>query len=183
MIQDFSRGKLINAIIFFSERTRYCHKIKLFKLLYFLDFQHYQEVGRNVTGLEYFAWPKGPVPSDLDNEIKEGEFVGASDQLLVEFYKGGEYQRVDFVPQVSFESALFSPRELRIMDSLANEFRDCLADKMIESTHLENLPWHQVYEVNGDKLGKIPYELAIKGGESVEVAKMAKERDEFIRNF
>jgi len=39
-------------------------KTKLFKLLYLLDFHHFRETGRSVTGLEYRAWKHGPVPFD-----------------------------------------------------------------------------------------------------------------------
>ncbi|HEV7681080.1 MAG TPA: Panacea domain-containing protein [Pyrinomonadaceae bacterium] len=46
---------------------------KLFKLLYFLDFEHYKKTGRSVTGLKYFAWPMGPVPVSLKDEISHPE--------------------------------------------------------------------------------------------------------------
>ena len=71
MIQDHSREKLLNAVIFFATSTKFCGKTKLYKLLYFLDFTHFMEVGRSVTGLEYFAWPKGPVPVQLHEEIDD----------------------------------------------------------------------------------------------------------------
>jgi len=70
MMIDHSREKLINAIIYFVKNTRHCHKVKLYKLLYFLDFTHYTEIGRNVTGLAYHAYEKGPFPIALDDEIK-----------------------------------------------------------------------------------------------------------------
>src|SRR5690606_9485166 len=63
-----SREKLIEANLFFAKHTKYCGKLKLFKLLYLLDFRHFKETGRSVTGLEYQAWEKGPVPRDLYDE-------------------------------------------------------------------------------------------------------------------
>ena len=69
MFVTHNREKLINAIIYFVKNTKRCHKLKLFKLLSFLDFEHYRQSGRSVTGLRYDAWPMGPVPSDLDREI------------------------------------------------------------------------------------------------------------------
>jgi uncharacterized phage-associated protein len=57
---DRQREKL--AAAFFAANTKYCGVTKLCKLLYFLDFIHYRQTGRTVTGLEYRAWPKGPVP-------------------------------------------------------------------------------------------------------------------------
>ena len=49
MLVSRSRDKLINAILFFAERTRALGKIKLFKLLYLLDFEHFRKTGRPVT--------------------------------------------------------------------------------------------------------------------------------------
>ena len=52
MINTYHREKLINAIIYFAQNTKYCGKIKLFKLLYFLDFWHFKQTGKSVTGLD-----------------------------------------------------------------------------------------------------------------------------------
>ena len=68
MLVSRSRDKLINAILFFAERTRALGKIKLFKLLYLLDFEHFRKTGHPVTGMEYRAWKMGPVPAQLVQE-------------------------------------------------------------------------------------------------------------------
>ena len=71
MIKTHEREKLINAIVFFAKNTKYCGKIKLIKLLYFLDFELFRQTGRNVTGLDYRAWKMGPVPTDFYQEWDE----------------------------------------------------------------------------------------------------------------
>ena len=73
MLISRNREKLINAIVYFASNTRHCGKVKLFKLLYLLDFTHFRETGRNVTGLDYQAWKMGPVPLDLMQEWDELE--------------------------------------------------------------------------------------------------------------
>jgi hypothetical protein len=60
----------------------------------------------------------------------------------------------------SFDPSHFTRRELRIMASLAEEFSDPQADEIIETTHLENQPWHQIYVEQRRRQGRIPYELA-----------------------
>ena len=62
---DHSREKLIQSVIFFSKNVRKLGKIKLFKILYFLDFMHFKDTGRSVTELNYSAWKMGPVPVQL----------------------------------------------------------------------------------------------------------------------
>ena len=69
MFVSHHRGKLLNAIVYFIANTRRCHTLKLFKLLYFLDFEHFRQTGQSVTGLRYVAWPKGPAPDDLWHEL------------------------------------------------------------------------------------------------------------------
>jgi uncharacterized phage-associated protein len=69
MLVEHSREKLINSIIYFLKNTKNCGKTKLFKLLYYLDFMHFRETGRSVTGLDYYAWDFGPVPKKLYDEI------------------------------------------------------------------------------------------------------------------
>ena len=71
MPNNQAREKLIQAIVYFASRTKYCGKIKLFKLLYLFDFEHFQQTGKSVTGFEYQAWKFGPVPVDLMEEWEE----------------------------------------------------------------------------------------------------------------
>ena len=71
MFVSHHREKLLNAIIYFIVNTKRCHTLKLFKLLYFLDFEHFRQTGQSVTGLRYVAWPKGPAPDELWHELDD----------------------------------------------------------------------------------------------------------------
>jgi hypothetical protein len=44
MFVSRDREKLINAIIYFLRETKHCHTLKLFKLLYFADFEHFNRL-------------------------------------------------------------------------------------------------------------------------------------------
>ena len=183
MLQEHSRDKLLNAIIYFATNTKFCGKVKLYKLLYFLDFAHYTAVGRSVTGLDYFAWPKGPVPVDLHEQLAKppDDMAHAMRVSMRRNWKGQEM--LDIKPQRGFDATHFSKRELRLLQDLTSEFRDHYADDMIEVTHLENLPWHQVYEVEGRKQERIPYELAARKQEQEVTTRVASEHQEFVRNY
>jgi uncharacterized phage-associated protein len=174
MLVDNSRQKLINAINFFARDTRYCFKTKLFKLLYFLDFEHFKLTGRPVTGLEYFAWPKGPVPKALQDEISHPEADMLSSVSITQ-KPSNTGTMVQIRPVSAFDDSLFSKREIDLMQSLAKQYRDAKADDMIEETHLENLPWHKIYNVEGKRQQLIPYELAIRSQEEEEMREVVKE--------
>lgn len=183
MLIDHTGEKLVNAIIYFVQNTRYCGKTKLFKLLYFLDFEHFSVTGRSVTGLDYFAWPKGPVPVEIFNEVESPEKI-LKDSVQVtkkRTFNGKVINNI--VPLKGFSADHFSQRELRILEALSKEYRDSYADDMVEATHLENLPWHQVYEVQGLKQKLIPYELALRKSEYEQVIKNVRENEEFEENY
>jgi uncharacterized phage-associated protein len=185
MIIDHSRDKLMNAMVFFAKNTNYCGKIKMYKLLYFLDFEHYKEIGRSVTGLEYFAWKKGPVPKSLGAEI---DFIDTDASQLGEHL---EIVRIPtqnndlqlFVPKREFNRDHITKREFRIMDSLASEYRDTLAKDMIEATHLENQPWGEIYNKQGRKFEPIPYELALRKHEKEVMLEYIRDQEEFTQAY
>lgn len=183
MLIDHKNEKLINAIIFFVQNTKFCGKTKLFKLLYFLDFEHFSKTGRNVTGLDYFAWPMGPVPKSLNNELESQSEVTSSYLKIDKRVTVQGKEMLDVKPLIPFNLDIFSKRELNLLNTLSDEYLDSYANDMIEATHLENLPWNEIYNVNGEKQKVIPYELALKKAEFEQVIKITEENDEFEENY
>ncbi|MGO7967134.1 Panacea domain-containing protein [Rhizobium ruizarguesonis] len=182
MLIPRDREKLINAMNFFLSNTKKCGKVKLFKLLYFMDFEHFKQTGRSVTGLDYFAWPMGPVPVDLYGEMD------APEQDLAESFRfeerpirNGEQTMLVMTPQTEFSDEHFSKREMRIMRELAGQYVNSPADEMIEATHLENQPWHKVYVQDGRKQAIIPYILSVSGEDATLLEGLSSERAELQR--
>jgi uncharacterized phage-associated protein len=184
MIITHEREKLLQAINFFVRGTRKCGEIKLFKLLYFLDFEHFKMTGRSVTELDYFAWKMGPVPVSLFEEIESPQPDMASTFHFEEkSIRNGTQTMLVVTPQKPFSNEHFTRRELELMDSLAKRYKDTEADDMIEATHLENLPWDHVFNKEGKKQQLIPYDLAIRPGERDSVRKIASEHQELIEHY
>jgi uncharacterized phage-associated protein len=179
------RRKLLNAILFFASNTNKCGITKLFKLLYFLDFEHFKMTGRSVTGLQYNAWPKGPVPVSLKNEI--GDWPPPDDLFAkisvdhIQLTGGKTFQKISPIGELDLK--VFSKRELKIMERLAQEYKSADADSMVEETHLETLPWHQVYNVEGKKQKRIPYEYAVRKDDIEFIKCLKKESDEVLSNY
>ena len=161
MFDDDRRQKLLNAINFFVRETAHCHTLKLFKLLNFMDFEHFRETGFSVTGLTYNAWPQGPAPAELWRELrnpaadlrKTVSIVPVKDDLT------NALLRRDLKPFADFDASYFSRREIRIMQMLAEIFRDAEGGDMSAFSHSKNLPWHQIYRKGAGKGQVIPYEL------------------------
>jgi uncharacterized phage-associated protein len=143
MLISREREKLVQTIVFFAHNTDHCGKVKLFKLLYLLDFFHFRATGRSVTGLEYRAWKMGPVPLELVQEW---------DQLEPD-------ERV--VARVNFDASFFTKRELGLMEELAHRFRDELTRPLVSFTHAERGPWDKIWDDGRGNNERIPYTLSI----------------------
>jgi len=175
MIITHYREKLINAIIYFAKNTSYCGKTKLLKLLFFLDFRHFKQTGKSVTGLEYFAWEKGPVPKDLFEEFN-GMKPDLNEAIKIISHEGG-FKEIK--PKKPFHDEYYSEKEKRLLEEISFMFRDAKADDMVEVTHLKNEPWHRTLKEKG-AFAKIDYILAIDNMKDSLPYDEAKERMEEI---
>jgi len=164
MLISCDREKLINAIVYFVATTKHCHTLKLFKLLNLLDFEHFRQAGRTVTGLSYRALPMGPVPTALLQEFQRGGDADLKQSVgLIEIKDEftDELMRRDIKPKVKFNPKLFTKRELAIMNRLSEFFVDLRGEDMSELSHWKRLPWFKVYG-RGEGQGRaIPPELAL----------------------
>jgi uncharacterized phage-associated protein len=148
MFVSRNREKLINAILYFLRETQHCHTLKLFKLLNFADFEHFRQTGRTITGLDYRALPKGPVPTALFDEIKQG---GDKDlKTAIALYEVKDeitdaLLRRDLKPRIPFDKKWFSKRELSVLERVAEFFSELRAEDMSEFSHENKKPWASVY--------------------------------------
>jgi len=166
MPSPLDRQKLIQAIVYFASHTKYCGKIKLFKLLYLLDFEHFRQTGKSVTGFEYQAWKFGPVPVELMEEWEDlsedfTKVVHIVEERVIDY----DRQAVKVNDGVQFDADEFTPRQLKIMKALAARYRDAYSPKMIDVTHEQNGAWDKVWHDGQGARQPIPYELAIPGSE------------------
>ena len=145
------------CLYIFSKHTKYCGKTKLFKLLYYLDFVHFKETGRSVTGRDYFAWQFGPAPSSLFEEMKNppDDLKSAINILSRDL---DNFQA--FHPRKPFDKKHFTKRELRILEQIAFIFKEADAKDMVDASHLPNEPWDKTIRSKG-KFAKIDYMLAL----------------------
>lgn len=160
MLKNHDQEKFVQAILYFAHNTRALGKVKLFKLLYLLDFEHFRQAGRSVTGMEYRAWKMGPVPAELVQQWDELDAdLAAAIRIVPE--QVIDYWREKVVPLQPFDGEHFSKRELRLLEEIANRYCETLSEKMIDVTHAENGAWTTIW-ANGEGNDQvIPYELAV----------------------
>ncbi len=161
MLIKREREKLLNAIVYFAEHTDDCGKTKLIKLLSILDFKHFKQTGRSVTGMDYYAWNMGPVPIDFYGEID------CPPQDLMEHITitieptAYSYPFIRVTARKEFDPLYFSKRELRLLKDITEKHKDHTGSQMIEITHHEDGPWAKVWSDGEGKNNLIPYEIVL----------------------
>lgn len=156
------RDRLINAIIFFAEKTKFCGKIELFNLLYMLDFEHFRQTGKSVTGSDYQAQRFGPAPSRLMEEWKApGADLSSAISIVEEDVSDGVRQTVKVREGVRLNVENFTPRQLRIMDELSLRYGDVPSSVITADTQVKNGAWHKIWRDGAGEREPIPYALAI----------------------
>jgi uncharacterized phage-associated protein len=172
MIVSHEREKLINAVVFFAQNTNFCGKIKLFKLLYLLDFEHFRQTGRSVTGTDYHAWKMGPVPFEFYQEFDMLEpDLARAIEIVAE--KVIDYTRARVTAKIDFDDSHFTRRELAIMGELAHRFHDSMSQTMIDVTHHERGPWETTWDDGRGRNEHIPYKLGIASDDPYREAVLA----------
>lgn len=172
MIITHHREKLINAVLYFAKSTKYCGKTKLMKLLFFLDFMHFKQTGKSVTGLNYYAWSMGPVPKAFFEEIS-GPQLPKDLKNVVSIKQAESFQEI--VARKKPDMDYFSPREAKIMEDICFVYKNVQADDISEISHLPNQPWDRTKREKGLKK-QIDYLFALDDSSDSLPYEVAKER-------
>lgn len=184
------RDKLTQAVLYFTKNVKNPSKVKIFKLLYFLDFEHFKETGRSVTNLDYFAYDFGPVPKDFYQEVGDNTVPKdfANFLTIVPFAseesgkKGGMFSPK---PKAKLDISVFTPREKKILEKLAFIFKEVDASLISDVSHFKNHPWDKTIKTKG-KLAKIDYQLAFDSDDTTSLEgalRSSIERQEMIQAF
>lgn len=183
------RNKLLQAILYFAKNTKNLNTTKLAKLLYFLDFQHFQQTGYPSIGLKYYAFKNGPLPRDFWAEVKDGEvpedFKGKLSISRREDELNPKFKEINFSAKINPDLSVFSPREQTIMKELAFIYKEVKAVDISEISHLPKQPWDITFKTKGDKC-LIDYMLIFdekSGVEREESKQSLKEHFEAVNNF
>jgi uncharacterized phage-associated protein len=183
------RKKLLNAVLFFAANTKRVNLGKLSKLLYFLDFIHFNQMGYPSIGLKYYTFEKGPVPRDFWLEIKDADVPEDFKGKIVLIRKTDDfapnYKEVEIRALEKPDLSVFTARERKILNDLAFVYKEATASDMSEVTHLPKQPWDITMKEKG-KNQPISYLVSI-GEESAvsldEATDSLKEHFEVVRNF
>jgi len=151
---NFSEEKLQQTILYFLEHINNVHlgRTKLMKLLYFVDFDHYETHGRSITGATYRKLPHGPYPDKVERLIGKMEKGGLVREVKTT-HKGFTQHRL-ITLHGKFDPAKFTGAELQTLERVAADWADATAAQIEAATHRE-APWAGTQDGK-----KIDYEMA-----------------------
>ena len=147
-------NKFMNVLLYILERCAGKPNVGetvLYKLLYFSDFNYYEQYEEHLTGSKYRKLPYGPVPQKLDTIIDQ--MIKADKlQIVKTIYHG--YAQTRYLPLVKANLTEFKASEKDVIDKVIEQMSDWSASAISDYSH-KDMPWMASKE--GEE---IKYELA-----------------------
>lgn len=135
VLTDDQLEKIGNAIIYISDKLGPLRKTQILKLLYLLDERSIIRSGIPFFNLDYKLWKYGPVTQTI--------FVDLSDNLdLLSKFLNKDTNN-EFTPVVTFNDDEFSDNDIKLMDTLIDEFKYHNSTELVDFTHLKGSLWYK----------------------------------------
>src|SRR3989338_5867301 len=132
--------KYRNAILFFAKKIQNgtLGKVKLMKLLYFLDFDYFEKTGKSITGDEYLRFEYGPVPRMAKSLL--AKMTGKEIKISKHKMKDGlnDQERIEALQEPDVN--VFTPEEVAMLDEIAGKWEKFTGTDMKNASHGE-APW------------------------------------------
>jgi uncharacterized phage-associated protein len=161
-----NQKKYKNAIIFFAKRIQNSTlgKLKMMKLLYYLDFDFFEKYGRSITGDEYLRFDNGPVPRMGEKILKQ--MNGKEIKIIRRKIGNGYNDQMHIEALVDFNVDVFEREELLMLEEIAGKWEKFTGTEMKNASHGE-APW-----IATPSDGIIDYNLAYYRNKFGEMAKI-----------
>ncbi|MFC1613413.1 Panacea domain-containing protein [Patescibacteria group bacterium] len=132
--------KYKNVVLFFANKVQNntLGKLKMMKLLYFLDFDFFEKYEKSVTGDEYLRFENGPVPRMAEKILKE--MAGNEIKITKRKIGAGYNDQHHISPLQEFDLKLFTKEELLMMEEIADKWEKFSGADMKNASHGE-APW------------------------------------------
>lgn len=128
-----SLDKAKQVILYFAGLCR-PFTTKMNKLLFYSDFLHYKRFGNSITGLNYIAIAKGPVPKRYSTLYDQTETI-CKEEIIFPNGSSGE----QLVPKKDsvFDRTLFSESEISILEEVGAKLKNIKTNDIVTLSHQE----------------------------------------------
>jgi putative zinc finger/helix-turn-helix YgiT family protein len=133
--QKLNLDKLEQILLYFTQHCDRLYKVKLMKLLWYVDALHYKNHGRSVTGLVYKHLPLGAVPIGYDEIITAFEGI----QVKEEYIPIEDEERIAFriTGGRNSDFSKLEPSEAQTVIEVTTKFKDYGSRDLSDYMHQE----------------------------------------------
>ena len=132
--------KYKNVVLFFAKKVQNgtLGKLKMMKLMYFLDFDFFEKYGKSITGDSYLRFENGPVPQMAEKILKEmnGKEIKITKRKVANGYN--DQQHIEALKD--FDMNVFTKEELVMLEEVADRWEKFSGSEMKTASHGE-APW------------------------------------------
>jgi len=135
--KEYDLEKLKNMILYLVKRLDGVLKVKLNKLLWYCDFLYFKESSVSITGAQYVRIKLGQVPDHYELIFANMIHEGLIDKDEIPFNTEEGIVGEQFSALVEPDKSLFTKKEIQVMDSIVDTFREDTSTSIMEKSHRE----------------------------------------------
>ena len=136
--KEYDLEKLKNMILYLVKRLDGVLKVKLNKLLWYCDFLYFKESSVSITGAQYVHLPLGQVPDHYELIFANMTHEGLLSESEIPYQtKAGEVLGDEYNSLVEPDESLFTEQEIKVMNFIADTFRDDTSTSIKKKSHKE----------------------------------------------
>jgi uncharacterized phage-associated protein len=156
MINEVNVDKYLEALRFLLDEHRgannpHLGKVKLMKLLYYADFDHYFRHGASITGDTYVKLEYGPVPrhgQHMLDKLQERKLLDVGEEPVFDYVRNSYRLR-----QPLAEIQHLTEDEMQTLADVVGKWKNHTREEIVTASHGDP-PW-----IMADYGEEIPYEL------------------------
>ena len=122
--------KLEVVINYIADRNNNLYKVKLMKILWYIDMLYYKKYEKSLTGLVYVHQKLGALPIGSEELIK-------LKSIKVKEEVKDESTIYHILPNKNYEGEKLSKKEKEVIDTIIDKFRDFNTNQIVEYMHNE----------------------------------------------
>jgi len=135
--KEYDLEKLKNMILYLVKRLDGVLKVKLNKLLWYCDFLYFKESSVSITGAQYVRIKLGQVPDHYELIFANMIHEGLIDKDEIPFNTEEGIVGEQFSALVEPDKSLFTKKEIQVMDSIVDTFREDTSTSIMKKSHRE----------------------------------------------
>lgn len=133
-------NKLKNVLLFILEKCAGKPNVGetvLYKLLYFSDFNYYEQYEEHLTGATYRKLPYGPVPEKIDSVINQMIEDGQLQRNRTNYYG---LQQTRYLPLTKANLTGLKASEIEVVNRVIDQMSEWSAAALSDYSH-KDMPW------------------------------------------